>query len=98
MLEAGGVRLLERTLNTPDALKILSSWRRNFPDIREVRAPLGHIPLIAVNGVNAQNARAYLNAGCVGLGSSLLDLEKVRAGDFDGVGLDAENFVRALEG
>ena len=177
-LEAAGVRLLEVTLNTPDALKILSSWRENSPGmhigagtvvtpldakraleagaqflvtpnldeavieharaqnvpifpgaltpseivrahlagatavkvfpvsalggpryITEVRAPLSHIPLIAVGGVNAQNARAYLDAGCVGLGvgSSLLDLEKVRAGDFAGVRQDAENLIKALE-
>jgi len=177
-LEAAGIHLLEVTLNTPDALKILSSWRENFPGmhigagtvvtledaklaleagaqflvtpnldeavveharahsipifpgaltpseivrahfagatavkvfpvsalggpqyIAEVRAPLAHIPLIAVGGVNVGNARAYLDAGCVGLGvgSSLLDLEKVRAGDFDGVRQDAENLVKALE-
>lgn len=176
-LESGGIRLLEVTLNTPDALKILSSWRASFPQmsigagtvvtledarlaleagaqflvtpnldeavihhalergipifpgaltpseivrayragatavkvfpvgalggpqyIQEVRAPLGHIPLVAVGGVNAQNARAYLNAGCVGLGvgSSLLDIEKVRMGDFEGVRRDAENLLRTL--
>ena len=178
-LHSGGVRLLEVTLNTKGALKILSSWRENFPllcigagtvvtledarsalsagaqflvtpnlnedvvtyvlerglavfpgaltpteivrahalgasavkvfpvgalggpsYIKEVRAPLNHIPLIAVGGVNVGNARAYLEAGCVGLGvgSSLLDLEKVRRGDFEGVRQNAENLVRALEG
>lgn len=178
-LHSGGVRLLEVTLNTEGALKILSSWRENFPllcigagtvvtledarsalsagaqflvtpnlnedvvtyvlerglavfpgaltpteivrahalgasavkvfpvgalggpsYIKEVRAPLNHIPLIAVGGVNVGNARAYLEAGCVGLGvgSSLLDLEKVRRGDFEGVRQNAENLVRALEG
>jgi 2-dehydro-3-deoxyphosphogluconate aldolase/(4S)-4-hydroxy-2-oxoglutarate aldolase len=36
--------------------------------IRELRGPLGHIELIATGGVDATNAAAYLEAGCVAVG------------------------------
>ncbi|WP_436663788.1 bifunctional 4-hydroxy-2-oxoglutarate aldolase/2-dehydro-3-deoxy-phosphogluconate aldolase [Alicyclobacillus acidoterrestris] len=43
--------------------------------IREIRGPLSHIPLMAVGGVNLENARTFFDAGAValGLGSTLTD-------------------------
>lgn len=36
-------------------------------EVRRLRAPLAEVPLVAVGGVTAENARAYLDAGCVGV-------------------------------
>ena len=36
--------------------------------IRALRGPLPHIPLMAVGGVELDNARAFLDAGAAGLG------------------------------
>jgi 2-dehydro-3-deoxyphosphogluconate aldolase/(4S)-4-hydroxy-2-oxoglutarate aldolase len=153
-LTNGGIRLLEVTLNTPDALKIIRSWQRRYdgcahigagtvldlemakqaidagaqflisPNLdedvvrlgvqngvevwpgvmtpteivrgwkagatavkvfpaatlgpnffKEVRGPLSQIPLVAVGGINLQNAKEFLNAGAVGVGvgGSLFD-------------------------
>jgi 2-dehydro-3-deoxyphosphogluconate aldolase/(4S)-4-hydroxy-2-oxoglutarate aldolase len=46
--------------------------------VRELRGPLGDVPLLVTGGVDAGNARAFLSAGAiaVGAGSSL-----ARAGD-----------------
>jgi len=53
--------------------------------LRDVLAPLNHVPLIAVGGVDAQNTRAYLEAGAValGVGSSLVSPQLIAAGRFD---------------
>lgn len=36
--------------------------------LREVRGPLGHIPLMPTGGVSADNARAFLDAGAIAVG------------------------------
>jgi len=43
--------------------------------VKDVLAPLGDVPLIVTGGVDAQNARAFLDAGAiaVGIGSALGD-------------------------
>jgi 2-dehydro-3-deoxyphosphogluconate aldolase / (4S)-4-hydroxy-2-oxoglutarate aldolase len=42
--------------------------------VRQLHGPLADVPLIATGGVDAENAAAFLDAGCVavGLGTSLL--------------------------
>lgn len=62
--------------------------------LKDVLAPLGHVPLVAVGGVNAGNARAYLDAGAValGVGGSLVDPGLVRGGRWD----DLTGRARAL--
>jgi len=46
--------------------------------IRELGGPLRHIELIATGGVDATNASAYLDAGCVaiGVGSALVNADR----------------------
>jgi 2-dehydro-3-deoxyphosphogluconate aldolase / (4S)-4-hydroxy-2-oxoglutarate aldolase len=36
--------------------------------LRELRGPLGHIPLMPTGGVNADNARSFIDAGAVAVG------------------------------
>lgn len=54
---------------------------------KEVKAPLPHILLMAVGGVNAHNAAEYLQAGAdmVGVGGALFPKEAILAGDLEGV-------------
>jgi 2-dehydro-3-deoxyphosphogluconate aldolase/(4S)-4-hydroxy-2-oxoglutarate aldolase len=42
--------------------------------VRDLAGPLGHIPLVAVGGIGAENAAAFLSAGvrAVGVGSWLI--------------------------
>lgn len=56
------------------------------PDyIKAIRAPLAHIPLMVVGGVNERNAAAFMRAGAAGLGvgGSLIRKEWVAAGQWD---------------
>lgn len=63
----------------------------------DLRGPLGHVPLIAVGGVGAENAGAYLNAGAValGVGSTLVAPALVGAGDFEQITERARTLVAA---
>lgn len=53
--------------------------------IKAIRAPLSHIPLIAVGGINQSNMHDYIGAGCtaVGVGGNLTSLSLIRSGSFD---------------
>lgn len=52
---------------------------------KSVRGPLGHIPLVAVGGVNLENAKAFLDAGAVGLGigGNLVSKKLIDAGRYE---------------
>lgn len=64
--------------------------------IRELRGPFDHIPLVAVGGVTGTNAGEYLQAGAsaLGVGISLFGEQAVRAGDWQGVSQNVEQFIR----
>lgn len=68
--------------------------------LRELRGPLGQIPLIAVGGVDVDNLGDFLQAGAVGvgLGSSLVSLELIQSGRFDELQVLAQRCVRAARG
>ncbi len=59
---------------------------------KEMKAPLPHIPLMAVGGLNAHNAAEYLHAGAdmVGVGGALFPKAAILAGEFEGVAQTAE--------
>ncbi|WP_206918878.1 bifunctional 4-hydroxy-2-oxoglutarate aldolase/2-dehydro-3-deoxy-phosphogluconate aldolase [Alicyclobacillus suci] len=68
--------------------------------IREIRGPLSHIPLMAVGGVNLENARTFFDAGAValGLGSSLTDKVALEHGAYDVIAKKARAFVDLYRG
>ena len=55
--------------------------------IRAVRAPLNHIRLLAVGGVNERNISDFLEAGAsgVGVGGNLVNREWIRQGRFEDI-------------
>jgi 2-dehydro-3-deoxyphosphogluconate aldolase/(4S)-4-hydroxy-2-oxoglutarate aldolase len=66
--------------------------------IRAIRAPLGHIPLLAVGGVEPEHMRAYLGAGVsgFGIGSPLLPKDAIERGNFGEITRRARAFVEAI--
>lgn len=50
------------------AVKLFPASLGGAPYLRELRAPLPHIPLVAVGGVKLENAGAFLGAGAVAVG------------------------------
>ena len=63
--------------------------------VKDVLAPLKHISLMAVGGVNPDNAADYLRAGCVGVGASgsLVNKEWIAAGEWSKIAAEARRFI-----
>lgn len=67
--------------------------------LKEIRAPLNHIPMIATGGVNLDNIASVFEAGAVavGLGGNLVDKQLIREGRFDELTQRAQAFVSAVK-
>ena len=81
-----------------DAVKIFPAGIAGPKYIKAVRAPISHIPLLAVGGIDADNCAAFLKAGCigVGVGGSLVNKQWIADGDFDKITALAGEFVRNM--
>ena len=68
--------------------------------VKDVLAPLKHVRLMAVGGVNPDNAADYLRAGCVGVGASgsLVNKEWIAAGEWSKIAAEAKRFISNLVG
>jgi 2-dehydro-3-deoxyphosphogluconate aldolase / (4S)-4-hydroxy-2-oxoglutarate aldolase len=82
-----------------DAVKVFPAEQLGGPAfLRALKGPLGGIELVPTGGVDATNAKAYLEAGAValGLGSSVFDPSAMRDGDAAAIGRAATAVVEAL--
>lgn len=66
--------------------------------LREVKAPLGQIPIMATGGVTLENVTEYIQAGAdaLGIGSQLVNKQWIEAGQWDELEQRAARFVRAV--
>ena len=66
--------------------------------IKAIRAPINHIPLLAVGGVNLANLKSLLDMGLVGagIGGNLANKEWVKNGEFDKITEVAKQFVEII--
>lgn len=80
-----------------EAVKLFPMASLGLGYLREIRAPLNHIPLIVTGGVSLQNIAEYYEAGAsaVGIGSSLLPKDALAAGDATRIAESARAFVQA---
>ncbi|WP_339322392.1 bifunctional 4-hydroxy-2-oxoglutarate aldolase/2-dehydro-3-deoxy-phosphogluconate aldolase [Paenibacillus sp. FSL W8-0194] len=80
-----------------EAVKLFPMASLGLGYLREIRAPLNHIPLIVTGGVSLQNIAEYYEAGAsaVGIGSSLLPKDALAAGDANRIAESARAFVQA---
>jgi 2-dehydro-3-deoxyphosphogluconate aldolase/(4S)-4-hydroxy-2-oxoglutarate aldolase len=65
---------------------------------KDVRGPLPEMQMMAVGGINGDNAEAFIRAGAVslGVGSLLVDAKAVAAEDWQAVTRQAEKLVAAV--
>ena len=63
--------------------------------VKAVRAPLGHIPMLAVGGVNENNLKDFLDAGVagVGVGGCLVNKAWIEAGEYSKITELAKKFT-----
>ncbi|CAM3792028.1 bifunctional 4-hydroxy-2-oxoglutarate aldolase/2-dehydro-3-deoxy-phosphogluconate aldolase [Cohnella lubricantis] len=82
------------------AVKVFPMGALGVNYLKEVRAPLNHIPMIGTGGVNLSNIRTVLESGAiaVGLGGNLVDKQLVKEGKFDELTKLAQSFVAEVKG
>ena len=82
-----------------DIVKLFPAGDLGIGYIKSISAPISHVPLVAVGGVNEKNAKDFLNAGCVGLGigSGLANAKLVMAGEFAKITKIAEAYAEAVK-
>ncbi|MGM9605637.1 MAG: bifunctional 4-hydroxy-2-oxoglutarate aldolase/2-dehydro-3-deoxy-phosphogluconate aldolase [Faecousia sp.] len=80
-----------------EIVKLFPAGNLGLGYCKAVMAPLNHIPMIAVGGVDQHNLPSFLKAGFLGagIGSSLTDRTLIQAGDYAGLKALAEEFVAA---
>ena len=78
-----------------DFIKIFPAGALGIDYIKAVRAPLAHIPLIAVGGVDMDNMAEFLDSGVVGvgIGISLVDTSAVYNENYEKIERLARQYV-----
>ncbi len=82
-----------------DGVKVFPASALGPSYIKAVRAPLSHIPMLAVGGINEKNAADFLRAGCVGLGvgGNLVNKQWIAEGEWDKITALAKEYVKAVQ-
>lgn len=80
------------------AIKLFPASTLGPEYIRDIKAPLDNIPVIATGGITLENQQAFLNAGAVavGLGSQLVNQEMIFDNRFEELQNLAKQFVDNL--
>jgi len=67
------------------AAKLFPSGNLGLEYIKAIKAPISHIPIVAVGGVDVDNVNEFMKIGCigVGVGSTLVNKALVNAGKYD---------------
>ncbi|MDD3796959.1 MAG: bifunctional 4-hydroxy-2-oxoglutarate aldolase/2-dehydro-3-deoxy-phosphogluconate aldolase [Lachnospiraceae bacterium] len=81
-----------------DFVKVFPAGNMGASYIKAVKAPLSHIRLLAVGGVNEKNVAEFLRAGAVGagVGGNLVNREWIAAGEFGRITELTREYVRAV--
>jgi 2-dehydro-3-deoxyphosphogluconate aldolase/(4S)-4-hydroxy-2-oxoglutarate aldolase len=82
------------------AVKVFPMGTLGLSYLKEIRAPLNHIPMIVTGGVDLNNIHEFMDAGAiaVGLGGNLIDKQAMKAGDYAAIEQRAREFVNKVKG
>ena len=82
-----------------DFVKLFPCVEGSISYLKAIKAPLSHIRFLAVGGVNVDNAKAFINAGAVGIGvgSSLVNKQLIERKDWNGLTQLAKAFVEDVK-
>ena len=67
--------------------------------VKALKAPLSHIKMLAVGGVNEENIKDYLNAGAsgFGIGSNIVNKKLINSGSFDAICELAKKYTAVIK-
>lgn len=84
--------------NGAEIVKVFPAGSLGPSYFKEVLGPLSHIPLMATGGITINNVFEFKKVGIklFGIGSALLDMEAIKASDFNKIKDIARKFVIAL--
>ncbi len=79
-------------------IKMFPAGSLGLDYIKAVRAPLKHIPMLAVGGVNEHNIGDFFKTGLcgVGIGSNIVDLNLINNGKFEELELLAKKYTSQI--
>ena len=82
-----------------DFIKIFPITSLGASYVKAVKAPLSHLKMLAVGGVDENNMAEYLKAGIngFGLGSNIIDKKKIAENDWAGITELAEKYVALVQ-
>ena len=82
-----------------DFIKLFPAGELGAGYIKALAAPLGHLRLLAVGGVNEKNIPDFLKAGVIGfgIGSELTNKAWIEAGEFQKITELAKRYVQAVK-
>lgn len=82
-----------------DFVKVFPADSMGLSYVKAVRAPLSHIPMIAVGGVDERNVGDFLAIGLsgVGVGSNIVKKAMLDAEDYDGITKLATLYTEAIK-
>ena len=81
-----------------DIIKLFPAGNLGASYIKALKAPLKHIPVTAVGGVNAKNSTEFFKAGVIGIGvgGNLVSKELVESRNFAAITAAAKEYTDAL--
>ena len=82
-----------------DFVKLFPVGNLGVSYVKALRAPISHVKLMAVGGVNEGNIAEFLAAGIcgVGVGGNLANKKWIEAGEFDKITETAKNMVEIIK-
>lgn len=85
--------------NGADFIKIFPIVNLGSSYVKAVKAPLSHLKMLAVGGVDENNMTEYLKAGVngFGLGSNIIDKKKIAENDWAGITSLAQKYVALVK-
>ena len=84
--------------NGADFIKLFPISNLGASYVKAVKAPLSHLKVLAVGGVDENNVAEYVKAGVdgFGLGSNIVDKKKIAENDWAGITALAKKFVALI--
>lgn len=82
-----------------DFVKLFPAGDMGVNYVKSVKAPLPHIKMLAVGGINEKNLASYLHTGVCGfgIGSNIVNKKMVDEEDYAGLTALAREFMTAME-